>query len=242
MNLGILMTAFNRPEYQRQVLESWTKVRGFYDTPVLVQLEPSSRQEEVLELVESLHHPKLVVHTNPQILGPLKNPWLGLESLFQANFDFAINADDDCLVSEDILEFFLWTADRYAAEPTVAGVSGFQANAAAASEQYVVDPQAGFHSWVWGTWRDRWQSLISPTWDHDYSTFNDRPGNNSGFDWNLKTRVLPANHLDWVRPLASRVDNIGIHGAHGTAENHEKTASFVWDRPQSIYTEVEHNG
>ena len=95
-----------------------------------------------------------------------------------------------------------------------------------------------FCPWVFGTWRDRWEVLIGPTWDRDYSTWNSSPGFETGFDWNLDTRVFPAHGLVSVSPEVSRVQNIGAVGVHGTPELLETAPSYAPHHPVQDFREV----
>lgn len=226
-----MMAAFNRPEYQRQTLESWSTARGFFETPVHVQLEPSPKQDEVIQLLRDLGHPDLTISVNERVLGPLHNPWVGMNTMFEGGFDFVLSADDDLPVSEDILEYFAWAKDAFQDDEAVACVSAYRREVQGG--EYQVRREDEFHSWVWGTWADRWFDTISPTWDHDYST--GEFDYNKGFDWNLKQRVLPSRGMWCARPLTSRVTNIGVHGAHGTPDLFEQSESFWESRPQGTY-------
>jgi hypothetical protein len=139
------------------------------------------------------------------------------------------------VVSDDTLEYFEWASTVYETHPRVAAVCGYT------EEQGPLDGvvlEKRFSPWIWGTWRDRWRKLIGPTWDHDYSTYNGHPGNQSGWDWNLNTRIYPEYGLYTAFPTSSRVQNIGVFGVHGTPGNFETSPSFQPIYGQSEYQEV----
>lgn len=240
MRRSLFLTAYNRPSYLQQTLESWLTVRELEDWHVVFMIEPSHVTEKVMRLCEKfvwmreLNNFEIVV--NPQIYGVLHHPWVGFERLLMAqNFDFVVRAEDDLVVSNDVLEYFTWAAQEYRGHESIAAVQAYT-DGTGPEDAAALVPE--FNPWVWGTWRDRWQAFIGPTWDHDYSTYNGFPGNQSGWDWNLNTRLYPLHDLLSVAPLASRVDNIGIHGIHGTADNHRTSPSFVRDRPRTGYREM----
>lgn len=217
MRKTLFITAANRPGYFRDVMNSWRKVRGFYDWKVVIRLEPSDYVPEHLAIIEELEHEHIQVIVNPQVYGVLHHPWVGFNDLFQFS-EFVVRAEDDLLVTDDILEYFEWAAEHYADDEDVAAVIGFTpANLAGGASD--IERTQSFSPWVWGTWQDRWDDYIRDTWDHDYSTFNEAPGYQAGWDWNLDTRVLPRLGKSCVRPYLSRVQNIGVHGVHGTPEN-----------------------
>jgi len=233
---ALLLTAFDRPDYLREVLASWAAVPELGEWHVRVAVEPSDAQDEVLALVAALPGAEVVV--NDERLGVAENPYRHLDALFAAGYDFVARTEDDLVVADDVLRLLEHCANRYRDAEDVAVVCAYSP-AAADADPAAVHRTPAFSPWLWGTWRDRWDALIGPTWDRDYSTWNGSPGFESGWDWNLNTRVLPAHGLTTVAPLASRVQNIGVVGQHGTAENHERAASFraSFGRPAYRYVE-----
>lgn len=234
MKRAMFLTVFDRPEYLIETLASWQKVRGFKDWPLFVRIEPSNRQDEILGILAELEHPDLHVNINPTIYGVLHHPWVAFEELFH-RYDFVVRLEDDLIVSEDILEYFEWASTVYESHPRVAAVIGYTKEEGP-DDGVILRPD--FSPWVWGTWRDRWNKLIGPTWDHDYSTYNGHPGNQSGWDWNLNTRIFPDYGLVAAFPTSSRVQNIGVFGVHGTLENFDTSPSFRPHREPVEYKEV----
>ena len=227
---ALLLTAFDRPHYLAPVLDSWADVRGLAGWHLRVAVEPSAVQGDVVALVEAFvrrtGHPDTEVVVNPARLGVLENPYVHLEALFAAGHDFVVRAEDDLVVGDDVLELFAHVATTYADDPSVATAHAFSPGPAGASPDDLVR-QPDFCPWVWGTWRDRWTGLLGPTWDRDYSTYNGSPGFETGWDWNLNTRVFPAHGLHAVAPAASRVRNIGEVGEHGTPDDLVPAPSFA---------------
>jgi hypothetical protein len=233
------LTAFNRPQYLKEALSSWQKVRDLEDWDIYVQIEPNDFAEEQANMVRVAFqdHPSVEVLINPQVYGVLHNPWVGFERLFMAkNYDFVVRTEDDLVVSADILEYFGWAAEEFQNNSQVATVNGFTYRDGPSDEVALVPL---FSPLVWGTWQDRWEGFLGPTWDHDYSTFNGEPGNQSGWDWNINTRLFPQHQLLACFPLASRVHNIGIHGVHSLPENYSTSESFIPDHGRLKYTVVD---
>ena len=163
----------------------------------------------------------------------LHNPWVGFERLFMAqNYDFVVRTEDDLVVSADILEYFDWASCKFQNNPRVATVNAFCYNDGPSDEVALAER---FSPLVWGTWSDRWEGLLGPTWDHDYSTYNGEPGNQAGWDWNINTRLFPQHRLLGCFPLASRVHNIGVHGTHSQPPNYRTATSFKDDHGSVKY-------
>lgn len=236
MKKAIFLTAYNRPQYFKKVLASWKNVRGIEDWDIFVQIEPNAfADEQELEVYLAFRdHPSVEVLVNPQIYGVLHNPWVGFERLFmQKNYSFVLRAEDDLVVSADILEYFNWASEKFQNNTKVAAIIGY-------TDECGSDPSAarmteGFGPWVWGTWDDRWEGLLGPTWDHDYSTYNGEPGNQAGWDWNINTRIYPQHHLRSVVPTLSRVHNIGVSGVHAIPSEYHTSLSFSEDHGEQDY-------
>jgi hypothetical protein len=226
----VLLTAYDRPRYLEPVLDAWAAVRGLDGWHLRVAVEPSPVRDEVVDLVRAFvgttGHGDTEVVLNPTRLGVLENPYAHLDALFRGGHGFVVRAEDDLLVSDDVLELFAHVAAAYADDPTVATAHAFSADAPGPGADELVRT-TDFCPWVWGTWRDRWLDLIGPTWDRDYSTWNVEPGFETGWDWNLNTRVFPAHGLHAVAPAVSRVQNIGEVGEHGTPEDLVPAPTFA---------------
>lgn len=229
MKKALFLTAYNRPNYFSQVLDSWSKVRGLDSWDIYISLEPSTswREQELAAYEAFSWHDNVEVVVNKEILGVLHHPWVGFQHLFiDRGYDFVVRAEDDLVVSADILEFFEFASSEFKDNESVAAVVAYTDEE---GEADTVRLSQGFGPWVWGTWFDRWEGLIGPTWDHDYSTNSGIPGHKSGWDWNLNERIFPQHQLLSVVPTRSRVHNIGVVGTHAVAADYHSSPSFADD-------------
>lgn len=229
MRKAILFTAYDRLRYLQASFDTWHDVRGLKDWYVLFSIDPSDITLHIVqECEEFAFHAGLDfydIRVNDERLGVLEHPYQGLGDLFEDN-DFVVRAEDDLLVSDDILEYFTWAATRFAHDNDVANVGAFSRTDGSSHE---VLRDQHFNPLTWGTWADRWEDFIEPTWDRNYSTNNGTPGIEAGWDWNL-TRQYAARGKYAVAPAASRVQNIGIVGTHSTPEVFEQSPSFARHR------------
>lgn len=239
MRSAILLTTYNRPHYLEKVLESWQHVRHFQEWPLHVFVEPSEEMPQIIGMLESLDHPNMHIHINPTIYGVLHNPWVGFETLFrEEHFEFVVRVEDDLLVSDDILEFFAFQAEKWEQRENVYAVLGFT-NENGDDDAYRLVPN--FSPLIWGTWWYIWQDKIGPSWDHDYSTYNHTPGHQAGWDWNLNTRIYPADGALSVAPTSTRVKDIGEFGVHANGTLTDDGGGFKAHREQTDYREAEGN-
>lgn len=239
----ILMTAWKRPQYLRKVLDSWSQVRGISDVPVTLFLEPSDRQDQMLEVIRRTQDQgvlDITVRENPERLGVDVNILKGAQALFSENsdLDYLIFAEDDLVVSDDVLEYFQWCDSQFRDRKDVLVACAHTDDGA----QEDADP-AGvvlgqrFRCWIWATWRDRWEQTLEPTWDWNNST-SEYPGDPNDWAWNMDLRIIPRGGFRTVLPAASRSQNIGKwEGAHAAPGLFAKTLnpSFRAERERTDY-------
>lgn len=236
MSMAIAMTCYNRPGYLERTLATWEHVRGLEDVAerciFIDRSDPA--MEHTMECLASehgwAHHTRLSNH------GVLLNPVESVSDMFRrAATDFVILAEDDVVVSSDVLEYFTW-AQRFRDDQTVGVVCAHrpQGTFVEHPRREAVARILGFSCpLVWGTWRDRWERDIQPTWDRDYR--------NHGWDWNLNMLMKASGHYS-VFPEQNRSDHIGeAGGMHCTpAMFHETVApDFREDVESSQYRIVE---
>lgn len=226
---GVFLTAANRPDYFHETMESWRNVRWDPSWTFILRIDPTDRLSEMLEIAEDFDAFPIQLQVNETNLGAPVHPWVAFEECFKDRFlDYAISVEDDLPVSADFIEYHEWAAEKYYLDHEIATISSYSQRGEDPSRVF---RDTGFKSWGFGTWWDRWEDYIGPTWDKNYSTFEDYPMNKAGWDWNLGLRVLPGLNKKTIFPEVSRIQNIGVHGVHGTAENFDRSLSFEIDRP-----------
>lgn len=231
MRTRLVFTAYNRPRYFEQVMTAWSQVRGFADWQPTVCLEPSPFESTMSAIAGEVGAD---VRLNPRKLGVLTNPWQALDTAFVDGADFVVLAEDDVLVSSDVLEYFTWAAQRFADNPHVLCVCAFSQTGHADPTNVFLHDR--FAPLVWGTWRDRWQGGLAATWDFDYSTGR-ADGTPSGWDWNINLRVAAGRRF--VTPGQSRSDHIGqFQGTHMMPQDFpaSRAVTFRQDRSTCGYS------
>lgn len=234
---ALIFTAFNRINYFQRSLASWSMVPELQDWHVRFSIDagPDSDQMEgrARQFISQNKVADAKVVVREENLGVLHHPWVAFQEVFAEGFDFALRAEDDQIVSNDVLRCAAFLRDQYLAEPSVACI-----NLASYEDgdPGTVHLRSDFNPLLWGTWKDRWEQIIGPTWDHDYSTNNGVAGVEAGWDWNLNTRVLPQEQLKVAAPLRSRVDNIGIWGVHSNPDTFFHLPGFQPRYEVSSYT------
>lgn len=232
----LIFTAYNRPEYLQKSVESWNAVRnvGAWQ-PVSFFIEPSEVEDEIADIALSLNAEVSLYH-NAEKQGVLVNPWNAINSTFEAGADFVILAEDDVIVSTDVLEYFEWTSEEYATANSVLAINAFSTVGGGKSNQIVRSNK--FSPLIWGVWKDRWEDILRDSWDKDYSSGNP-DGSEAGWDWNIN-RIIKDNSLQIVKPVQSRSTHIGLFGTHMTPDQFESSVGvdFESTRGRQRYNEI----
>lgn len=228
--MAVTFTGYNRPPYMAETLESWSKVRGIARTRVEFHLEPGT--EKVVQLARGADFARETeVFVNPSVLGTQRNPFEAMSSAFNHGF-FAILAEDDIVVSTDVLEYFSWCEEEFRDDSRVLAVSARQHSAQPGGEAGVRLGDMAMDGtppmmWVWGTWADRWENLLAPDWTFAYEHY--------GWDWRIHNHWVKDQGYRIAVPSISRCQHIGEHGGTHCPPG----AEFAALQSQCFVSEVE---
>jgi hypothetical protein len=236
MHNELVFTAYNRPHYLEESVNSWNQVRSLRSWNTTFHVEPSNLETYVADAAMKLNT-NVTIFMNPEKLGVLVNPFTAIDTAFANGADFVVLAEDDVIVSQDTLEFFEWASIEYQTVRSILCLNAFSRIGGGKPNQIIRDTT--FSPLVWGIWRDRWETHLRDTWDKDYSSGNE-DGSEAGWDWNIN-RIIAANDLRVLKPLQSRSDHIGQYaGTHMTPDLFEnsKGVGFELTRGRQRYNEI----
>jgi hypothetical protein len=191
-----------RQKYLRRSLASWGRARGVQGWHLLFCVEPAPRVFPVAEFAQWAHRcfASAEVAVNDRRLGCLANTRNALARAFGSGAGFAVIAEEDCEVADDVLEYFCWARDAYAGDRTVVTACAHALRAERGEAHQAVRAR-WFNPVIWGTWPDRWRDVIAPGW----GTIEGWP---EAWDTNLR-RICARRGLDSIFPVRSRALHIG---------------------------------
>ena len=243
----LVITAWRRPRYLEQTLASWGRVRGVGRLGGLIAaLGPSDVAEQQVEIIHlagralgldgrlvitldsaaakaspGMHRAlgEALTKTRNLVLAGIGEP---PDSPGRVSAKAVICAEEDIVVSDDILEYMVWALNRFETDPLVPvvcahdiGGQGWdipgigQQGLHAAQDQVALADY--FNPWVWATWTGRKLDFLLENWDWD-ATLGPVAWQN-GYDWQIRRLIHDRGLLSAV-PSASRSQNIGRDGGY----------------------------
>lgn len=231
-DIGIVMTAWRRPKYLRRSLTSWAVARNTgYVRRYLLALGRSGLQNDMIRIAHE-EFPQLKIKVrldSPEAqASPAMHRAIGEAVdyiLEDQHVRYVICAEEDVVVSDDVLEYFDWARGIHLSSILTicahnVGGCGWDRHTiwkGGVPDEVLRDPDTladqtavhilpYFNPWVWGFTRDAWTQVIRPQWDWDQ---NSGGMNDSGYDWNMAQRIMPRGGWHAVVPEAARSQNIG---------------------------------
>jgi hypothetical protein len=222
-----------RRAYLDRTLESWSRVRGIRDAGIVLCLEhylPFRKGEANAAVLErefigfeaevAQLFPQARVVRNSTRQGCLLNTRRAMQYALGES-EFAVLAEEDIEVADDILEYFTWASERYRDDPGVLAVCAHSVR----SRQE--DPaQVALVPWftplVWGTWRREWGQMLA-VW---------QPPDGFPEGWDYRIRHLTGKMVQCAYPAMSRAQHFGARSTM-TWTAPASGSNYFHDRSQS---------
>ncbi len=256
MKMALLITACKRPYYLKETLTSWALADDVNSLDsVVVALGRSDKEMEQRELIRQIcpgARTWLDSDRAAMSRGMHRAISEAASRIFRAlRPNFLIFAEEDEVVSSDIIKYMRWAAEEFKDNERVLLVNGHSRGGQgwdlwepaqdAEADQNTVRLEPYMNAWVWGTWADRWEKVLEPNWDHEC---NSGGATDSGYDWNIATRIIPQGNYLAVVPEASRSQNIGRKEGWASSEwsfSFSQAQSFREKRDKVSYRLVDNN-
>lgn len=236
MNIKIAFTVYNRPDYLEKTLDSWTKVRNPHNHSFIFKVEASDKLKQIVRVIDSFKNQISVpvdIVINDPALGVGKNHYDALSLVFDTmDCDAVIMAEDDIIVSNDILEYFEYAFEKYKNDESVLTACSHRYVEGPNDKNYIIKEQS-FDPWTWGTWKNRWTKYLKNNWDLKTFTLDQRIV--GGFDYHIVYRILPNNNLVSVFPGTTRSKHIGMNGTHAREESYFDNPYFLSNYDQKLF-------
>lgn len=194
-----------REAYLRRALDSWSQARDISQARLLFFVEPA-RSFPVADFTRWVKgFPcQAEVYVNEENRGILENTRQAFAMPFGMGEEFVILAEEDIVVADDVLSYFSWAQREYQGQDVTMVCAHSKE---ATGEPWQVTRASWFSPLVCGTWKDKWDSFIGPTWSG--LPPNDRGVTaNESWDANLRSLIHESGRQS-LFPVLSRSNHIG---------------------------------
>jgi hypothetical protein len=221
---SLVVTAWKRPDYLRQSLESWARAPELSELRrIIVALGWSHRFDDMTGAIRAaerqLGRAAVVVPDSPEASrSPGMHRALGeaidTAFLMDRDADWVLCGEEDVIVSADALAYVAWAQQQYGEHSLCiclhnrggAGWDGLTAEREDAdADQEAVRELPYFNPWGWCIRRDKWEAVARPVWDWDCDSAGSR---DSGYDWQMQ-RLSSIGPWHNLVPDAARSQTIG---------------------------------
>ncbi len=165
MKTPVLLIAFNRPNYIRQMLQALKQsnienLLVFRDGPRPLNVKDEVACEEIKNLVENIDW-KCSIKTNfmNNNLGCGYGPYSAISWAFQYT-DRLIILEDDCIPSTAFFPYCEYLLEKYKDDVRIRHISGFSPiSGVRVFEKYDYIFTQYAHTWGWATWKRVWNNM-----------------------------------------------------------------------------------
>jgi len=235
MKTTIAFTVYDREDYFKQVLESWSEVRNIENYNFVFKIEISEKLNKILDIIESFKNKTsslIGIIVNDPKSGVGVNHYEALYLCFEElNSDLVIMAEDDVIVSEDILEYFDYVFKKYKNDEEILTVCSHRY--VETNSQELLIKEQSFDPWIWGTWKTKWKKYLKNDWDLEKFSLEGRLV--GGFDYHIVYKILPKYNLKSIFPSTTRSKHIGVEGTYATADYYFDNPYFIKKQPKNFF-------
>lgn len=201
--IAVTLTAYNRPQYLRQTLDSLARCVGIDQCLFLPQVEPAD--DSVWEMVQTWAACPVEAQRNRKRLFLNRNTYTALDRAFHhpAQFTSFVHVEDDILLSRDALQYFVWAIEQLRKSDKYLIVSAYSRprNTVAPDERHLAAFRHVFTPIAWGIDRERLKFML------DQWSFRCPTKFTQAFRYRYSRKLLE------IYPLLSRSETIGYERA-----------------------------
>jgi len=163
MNCGVILFIYNRPQCTKKVLESLKRnhVKELYVFQNgLSKDDKKTEWEETAEIIHKIDWCKVYFEQKSCVTGSVSEHIVdGINKVFEQK-DEVIVIEDDCVVSDDCIEFMMKCFEVYRDNKKVIDIGAYLEPIKVPDNYKLSIIATGAPSgWGWGTWRDRWEEF-----------------------------------------------------------------------------------
>lgn len=204
LNIGISLTCFKRADYLGEVLDSLKKSLDnyHYNNNFIFYPYIDYNNDKVLNLITSIDWIPTKYTCNKPPKGCNTNTRNAITDSIK-HHDAIIHLEDDTVLTEDALDFYTYSLDKYQNDEKVISVSGYnKTEELNENDYYAIFTKQFFCCWGCAFWKSKIDIILN-NWTQQLNFMNPQ-----SWDTHLQENLFK-NRYYQVRPFVSRVQNIG---------------------------------
>jgi hypothetical protein len=211
---SIIVLAWSRPDYLKRTLEALSQCKGVRQYEVYVSVDHANAQQPTLLLSKAFggafdhgHYHVLTPKAGNERLGINRHPLAAYDAVLDQGSDFNVVFEDDVVPAPDALELCDWfyglpERDQYAC-------LCLHSHSRIQDHPLSLYEEMSFAPWGWAFTKQAWETIFKPNWS----------SHPNGWDWSCHF-IVKKNGLKVLRPVLSRVLNIGREGGTHMSASH----------------------
>jgi hypothetical protein len=203
-SIGISLTCFKRADYLDTVLKSLKKAIEYIGSDNTFVFYPSIdyNNDKVVKLITDIDWVETKYICNKPPIGCNKNTLQAISRAIK-DHDAVLHLEDDTVLSEDALGFYLYSLEKYKDDPEVLSVSGYNKTEELNDNEYFTLFQEKFFCcWGCAFWKSKAKTILQ-NWTPQLNFMNPQ-----SWDTYIHENIFKNKYFQ-VRPKLSRVQNIG---------------------------------
>lgn len=205
LKIGISLTCYKRFDYLYQVLKSLKQSIEYSkkkDLTLYVSIDYFD--EHILNLIKKIDWISVRYVINRPPVGCNKNTKYAMIMGLNYN-DAIIHLEDDTALSLDAIDYFLENLEKYKDDPEVLCLGGYNQTYTLNSEDlHTTKKYEDFVCWGVGLWKHKSNTIIN-----NWTPFLDPYNTAESWDTYINNTLFKQGKFYQVRPLISRIQNIG---------------------------------
>lgn len=221
---AIMLPVFNRPDYLKQLLESFRRTSDWH---LFIVFDKSPKTDELISIVKTASLDVIKVHmeVNEPRKGMVQNAWDGMEWAFRMGSEFTVCLEDDLWLSPDFFLLMNWYKRNFQDRPLAFGAYGAQGgNAKGEPDELLVTDY--FTGNGWAVFPECWDKWFRPFWFNVDLGMKHFGPTCIGNDWNISGAFREFG-VKMPFPALARSKHMGKTGGHFHPAIYEKLCGHL---------------
>jgi hypothetical protein len=216
LDIAISLTCYKRLDYLTRVINSLLdslQSANAMNTKVYISID--YHDDAIYRYISSLNLDKTIIVNKPSI-GCNANTEQAIRLALNRH-DATIHLEDDTVLAKDGIAFYTTMLNEYKDHPQIISVGGYNKTINLNPTEYdQVFTDCGFVCWGCAFWKHKSEPILT-----NWTTMKNASNNTISWDTHLNKNVFQKLKYLQVRPMISRIQNIGVFNGTWTTSDED---------------------